>query len=182
MFAYCLFARSWRGATIGGGKADVLCSRGAGALTMAHFRLLSYFRPRARGGLNDMEEKNCAIDFCPRARGGYKRIYILDRFKIVSVRLRGAGLQGARAEMVIALPSACAGTWRSDHGSFQAAFVFPSACAGRAERYGGEELRHRFLSACAGRVQTYLHIGSVQDSLRPVARSGRCKGRVRKWL
>ena len=36
-----------------------------------------------------MEEKNCAIDFCPRARGGYKRIYILNRFKIVSVRVRG---------------------------------------------------------------------------------------------
>lgn len=60
-------------------------------MAMAHFRLLSHFRPRALGGLNDMEEKNCAIDFCPRARGGHKRICILDRFKIVSVRLRGVG-------------------------------------------------------------------------------------------
>ena len=60
-------------------------------MDMAHFRLLSHFRPRALGGLNDMEEKNCAIDFCPRVRGGYKRIYILDRFKIVSVRLCGVG-------------------------------------------------------------------------------------------
>ena len=92
-FTYCLFARSWRGATIGGGKADVLCSRGAGDLAMAHLRLPSCLRPRARGG--------------------YKRICILDRFKIVSVRLRGAGLQGACVEMVIALPSARAGTWRS---------------------------------------------------------------------
>ena len=60
-------------------------------MAMAHLRLPSCLRPRARGGLNDMEEKNCAIDFCPRVRGGYKRIYILDRFKIVSVRLCGVG-------------------------------------------------------------------------------------------
>ena len=78
-------------------------------MAMAHLRLPSCLRPRARSGLNDMEEKNCAIDFCPRARGGYKRICILDRFKIVSVRLRRAGLQGACVEMVIALPSARAG-------------------------------------------------------------------------
>ena len=65
-------------------------------------------------------------------------------------------LQGARAEMVIALPSARERRWRSDHGSFQAAFVFPSACAGW--------------------LQTYLHIGSVQDSLRPLAQSGAARG------
>ena len=71
MFVYCLFARSWNGATIGGGKADAIRPSGAGDLAMAHLRLPSCLRPRARGG--------------------YKRIYILDRFKIVSVRLRGAG-------------------------------------------------------------------------------------------
>ena len=174
MFAYCLFARSRCGATIGGGKADALCSREAGDLAMAHLRLpsclrprvgagillslqlprLPCLRPRVGGGLNDMEEKNCAIDFCPCARGGHKRICILDRFKIVSVRLRRAVLQGTRAEMVIALPSARAGTWRSDHGSFQAAFVLPSACGGS--------------SRPSSRVPVFV--------LRPVAQGGAARG------
>ena len=90
-FTYCLFARSWNGATIGGGKADVLRPRGAGDLAMAHFRPLSYFRPRA----------------------GDQAAPVPERLSLFSVRLRRAGLQGACAEMVIALPSAREGRWRS---------------------------------------------------------------------
>ena len=71
MFYILLVRAELERATIGGGKAAVLRPRGAGALTMAHLRLPSCLRPRARGG--------------------YKRICILDRFKIVSVRLRGVG-------------------------------------------------------------------------------------------
>ena len=175
MFYILLVRAELERATIGGGKADVLRPRGAGDLAMAHLRLPSCLRPRARSGLNDMEEKNCAIDFCPRARGGYKRICILDRFKIVSVRLRGVGaargacgngystslcpcrdlvFSGVRPDTSAPLPSARAGTWCSDHGSFQAAFVFPSACGGS--------------SRPSSRAPVFV--------LHPLARSGAARG------
>ena len=46
--------------------------------------------------------------------------------------------------------------WRFGHGASPLAFVSPSACAGW--------------------LQTYLHIGSVQDSLRPVEQGGAARG------
>ena len=133
--------------------------QGLGALTMAHFRLLSYFRPRARGGLNDMEEKNCAIDFCPRARSGYKRICILDRFKIVSVRLRGAGLQGACAEMVIALPSAREGRWRSADTSSGGASDCPRGTARRVPPDGNSGRKRIYRKFTIGRASPAFQRG-----------------------
>ena len=158
-FTYCLFARSWNGATIGGGKADVLCSRGAGDLAMAHLRLPSCLRPRARSGLNDMEEKNCAIDFCPRARGGYKRICILDRFKIVSVRLRRAGLQGTCAEMVIALPSARERRWRSADTSSGGASDRPRGTARRVPPDGNSGRKRIYRKFTIGRASPAFQRG-----------------------
>ena len=94
------------------------------------------------------------VRLCETARRGYggRCLY--------TACSRGAGTCDDRRRES-GCPSSAWG-WRFGHGAFPLAFVSPSACAGR--------------------VQTYLHIGSVQDSPRPVARSGRCKGRVRKWL